>query len=535
VKPIVKIAGIVVAVLLVIVIAIPFFVNVNSFRPQIESSLTTALGRQVKVGDLSLSILSGSVRADQLSIADDPKFSDKPFIQAKSLQVGVELMPLIFSKQLNVTHLTIEQPQIFLLRDRDGVWNFSSLGNQSAQTAKPTEKTSSSPANVSVAKLDLTDGTITVGSSTGKRKPISYDKLDIAVRDFSFTSAFPVTVSARLPGGGSLKLDGTAGPIDPTDAALTPVQAKVNLTKLDLAQSAIVDPELGITGSADFDGTLASDGHIAKANGILKATSLKLVPKGSPATVPVQFVFAVEHDLKTETGKIAQGDASIGKALAKITGTYNMHGETTSINTKLSGQGMPVDDLEAMLPAVGVILPTGSKLKGGTLSLEVNSAGPLDKLVSTGWVKMSNAALAGFSVASKLSAIPGMGGKGGSDTVIENLSSDVRNAPDGTRLDKINVVIPSIGTVTGAGTISPNNQLDFKMLANLAGVGAGLTKAVGGGSGIPVSVGGTTSNPTFTPDMKALAGNEVKGLLKGVDKTNPASGLSGLFGKKKPQ
>ena len=113
-KPIVKIVAIVVAVLLVIVIAIPFLVNVNSFRPQIESSLTTALGRQVKVGDLSLSILSGSVRADQLSIADDPKFSDKPFIQAKSLQVGVELMPLIFSKQLNVTHLTIEQPQIFL-------------------------------------------------------------------------------------------------------------------------------------------------------------------------------------------------------------------------------------------------------------------------------------------------------------------------------------------------------------------------------------------------------------------------------------
>ena len=58
----------------------------------------------------------------------------------------------------------------------------------------------------------------------------------------------------------------------------------MNLTKLDLAQSALVDPELGITGSADFDGTLASDGHIAKANGTLKATSLKLVPKGSPAT-----------------------------------------------------------------------------------------------------------------------------------------------------------------------------------------------------------------------------------------------------------
>ena len=33
---------------------------------------------------------------------------------------------------------------------------------------------------------------------------------------------------------------------------------------------------------------------------------------------------------------------------------------------------MPVDDLEGMLPAVGVILPTGSRLKGGTLSVYLN-------------------------------------------------------------------------------------------------------------------------------------------------------------------
>ena len=528
-KNVLKVAGIVVAVLIVVAIVLPLLVNVNSFRPQIESTLSSALGRPVKVGNLSLSILSGSVEADQLSIADDPKFSSAPFIQAKSLQVGVELLPLIFSKRLNVTQLLIEHPQITLLRDRDGVWNFSSLGNQAAQPAKPAAKTSSAPANVSVAKLDLTDGSVTLGSTTGKRKPIVYDKVTVTMRNFSFASAFPVSASVGLPGGGSLKIDGTAGPINSTDASLTPVQAKVTLKKLDLAQSAVVEPGLGIAGLADFDGTLTSDGHMAKANGTLKATSLKLVPKGSPAGVPVQVVFAVEHDLKQETGKVLQGDVAIGKALAKLTGTYDMHGETTSIQTKLTGQAMPVDDLEGMLPALGVVLPTGSKLKGGTLSLEIDSNGPLAKLVSTGWVKMSNTALEGFSVTSKLSAIPGLGGKqSGNDTVIENLSSDVRNAPEGTRLDKINVVVPSLGTVTGAGTISPNQALDFKMLANLAGAGAAVTKVVGlGAGGIPVAIGGTTSNPTFAPDMKAVANGKLKSLVPGK------SSLGGLFGKKK--
>src|ERR1019366_8346468 len=116
-----KVAGIVVAVLIVAAIALPFLVNVNSFRPQIESNLSSALGRRVKVGDLRLGIFSGSVGADQLSIADDPKFSSAPFIQAKSLQVGVELMPLIFSKQLNVTRILIDHPEINLLCNREGV------------------------------------------------------------------------------------------------------------------------------------------------------------------------------------------------------------------------------------------------------------------------------------------------------------------------------------------------------------------------------------------------------------------------------
>jgi len=534
-KNILKIVGIVVVVLIVVAIALPFVVNVNNFRPQIESNLSSALGRPVKVGNLSLSILGGSVEANQLTIGDDPKFNNGPFLQAKTLGVGVELMPLIFSKELHVTHLLIDQPEITLLRNEEGVWNFSSIGNQAGQQANaPAAKSSGggAPGNLSVAELELKDGKISVGSVPAKRKPIVYDKLNVTVKNFSFTNSFPVDVSAELPGGGSMKIDGTAGPISPTDASLTPVDAKVNLTKLDLAQSAIVDPELGIAGSADFDGTVKSDGHVAQANGRLKGTSLKLVPKGSPSTAPVQVTFTDAHDLQKETGQLSQGNVQIGKAAATLTGTYDMKGDTTSVNLKLNGQGMPVDDLEAILPAVGVVLPTGSQLKGGTLAVDLNAVGPLNKIVATGTVRMSDTSLAGFSLGSKLSAIPGLSGKQtGNDTKIQNLSSDVKYAPDGTKLDKLDVVVPSIGTVTGAGTISPNNDLNFNLIANLSGaVGGGLTKAVGMGSGgIPVKVGGTMSNPTFAPDVKGMLGNN----LKGLGKSNPVGNLGGLFGKKK--
>src|SRR5262252_6916193 len=120
-----RIAGIVVAAFIVLLIALPFLINVNSFRPKIESAATTALGRQVKLGDLSLSLLSGTVGVENIDIADDPAFSKSSFVTAKSLRVGVELMPLIFSKQLNVTGIALNEPQITLLKAPNGEWNFA--------------------------------------------------------------------------------------------------------------------------------------------------------------------------------------------------------------------------------------------------------------------------------------------------------------------------------------------------------------------------------------------------------------------------
>src|SRR5579872_3593283 len=71
-KRLLKIAAVVIALLIVIALALPFLIDVNRFRPQIEAQASSALGRQVNVGSLSLSLISGSVVADDISIADDP-------------------------------------------------------------------------------------------------------------------------------------------------------------------------------------------------------------------------------------------------------------------------------------------------------------------------------------------------------------------------------------------------------------------------------------------------------------------------------
>jgi AsmA protein len=536
-----KIIGIVLVVLLVVVIALPFLVDVNSFRPRLESELTSALGRDVKVGKLSLSIISGSVAAEDLAIADDPAFGKDPFVRAKSLNVGVEIMPLIFSKALHVTELTIDEPQISLLRSASGKWNFSSMGS-SASSAKPKTEAGAETANPSltVSKLNVKDGSVTVGRANSS-KTHTYQNVDITVRDFSFTSEFPFTLTASLPGGGDLKLDGKAGPINPNDAAETPLQAQVNVKHLDLASSGFVDPSSGIAGIADFDGTLNSDGHRVQTNGTVKADKLKLAEKASPAGRPVEVKYAITHDLQKQAGTITQGEVMMGKAVAQLTGSYQTQGESTLLNMKLNGQGMPVDDLEAMLPALGVVLPSGSSLKGGTLSTALAITGAADKPVITGPLRLADTKLTGFDLGSKLAAISALSGaKTGSDTAIQNLSTDAHVAPSGIRTENINLTIPALGVLTGSGTISPGGGLDYKMTANLAGAAlTGLTQLAGmgnKGASIPFFIQGTTSNPSFRPDVQGMLNGRLKSMVPGQGQTaaNPlVNALGGLFGKKK--
>ena len=121
----------------------------------------------------------------------------------------------------------------------------------------------------------------------------------------------------------------------------------------------------GIGGSVDLDGTLNSNGSQAKAAGTITCEKLKLSPKGSPAPKSVSVKYAIDQDLAREAGTITQGDITLGKSVARLTGGFQTQGETQVLNLKLSAPDMSVDELEAMLPAMGVVLPSGIEIEGG--------------------------------------------------------------------------------------------------------------------------------------------------------------------------
>jgi AsmA protein len=231
---------------------------------------------------------------------------------------------------------------------------------------------------------------------------------------------------------------------------------------------------------------------------------------------------------------------------------------------KLAGSGMPVTDLEGVLPAVGVVLPSGSSLSAGGLTTNLSIDGPVDKLVIVGPVNLSNAKVAGFNLKQKLgplASLIGVGaGESGNDTEIQTLSADVHVDPQGTQAKNLNLVVPTVGTITGNGTVSATQQIDAKLVAKVTASGGALggVSAVlgGGGAGggkpttltVPVTVKGTTSNPQFVPDMSSVVKNNIGTIANlgaslgksGTGNANNAAAaassiLGGFLNKKKPQ
>src|SRR6516165_8500761 len=158
------VAGILVSLVLLAVIGAHFLLDANRYKPELESELSKVLGRSVTVGALDFSILSGSVSASDVAISDDPHFESRPFLQTKSLQVGAELIPLIFSHRLNVTGITIDNPEIVLLQAPSGDWNFSTLGTTTSPGKTASKPGSTSSNSGTSSSLDLSVNSVNINN-----------------------------------------------------------------------------------------------------------------------------------------------------------------------------------------------------------------------------------------------------------------------------------------------------------------------------------------------------------------------------------
>ena len=128
---------------------IPRFVDVQKYKPLIESKVSEASGRPFTLGgDLKLSLFPwAGLALSDLRLGAPPGFKEKDFITIKSFEFQVKLLPLLF-KDIQVKQFVLVEPRIVLEKSKDGKANWEGLrkveieapAQQKAREKKPKDK-----------------------------------------------------------------------------------------------------------------------------------------------------------------------------------------------------------------------------------------------------------------------------------------------------------------------------------------------------------------------------------------------------------
>jgi len=312
-----KILAAILVLLVLVLLAAPFFLDVNRYHDRIQSELQQKLGRPVSLGTMHLKLIPFAFRVENAVIGEDPNFGkEKNFAQANELYVTAELMPLLHG-DVQIKSVELRQPKIELIKNAEGKWNFSSLGSapqepgqqpQQQPPAQPQPANKPSAANPQPEKkrvfrfddFKITDGQVAITDIQKRQKRAVYDHIDLHVVDYSLDKPFNFDLAAHLPGSGAqlIELSGKTGPIDKEDSVKTPFKGKVDLDHVSLSalqrflnSSALQNNDAVASGKAD----VSNENGKAIGAGSIKLENARF--NGNDLGYPISADFDLSADM----------------------------------------------------------------------------------------------------------------------------------------------------------------------------------------------------------------------------------------------
>lgn len=205
--------------LLFIILGIGIFVFLKTFdfnrlKPQIIAVGQNALGRSIdftKLG-LKLSFKNGV----QFSIADIVvgerlDFGKEDFLTAKEVNLSVSIKDIIFKRQIRVLGIGCKEPQVNIIRLKDGRINLQAFGvigqDQQGVTETTAQKSSSEavqPAamglpTVFIKRINIDNARLAyIDYSFDPKVSIVFDKITLKADNFSLTNLFPIKLQASF-------------------------------------------------------------------------------------------------------------------------------------------------------------------------------------------------------------------------------------------------------------------------------------------------------------------------------------------------
>jgi AsmA protein len=173
--------GIVVALLVAAVIALPFLVPVSVVRERVVAGVKDATGRDLTIGEMSVSVLpSLAVEAKDVSFANAPGAAEPNMATLKALKVGLKLMPLL-SGEVAIDRFVLDEPVIRLEVDKQGKANWEFPAAKEGKPAAPASGGAGGGLEqLRLGEVRLENGTVSYyDARTGARQEAT--KLDLEV------------------------------------------------------------------------------------------------------------------------------------------------------------------------------------------------------------------------------------------------------------------------------------------------------------------------------------------------------------------
>ena len=420
-------------VILVVIVGVAIFVatfDVNKYRSQIQSQLQQRIGRQVTLGDMHLKLFPPSFAVQDLAIADDPSFSpDAPFVKAKELDVSIKLLPLLH-KQIEIDSLNLLQPNVNLIKNQGGQWNFASLGHSpQIATTTPAQQPETTPQNsgkpkpaqpetspkpnagttsstetaeqqFSLGELNIQDGQISLLDQAQSKTPSLYNHIDVTLKNFAMNTPFTVDATVHMAGAGAqdVKLQGQGGPLAQPDLSKTPFRGTLELKQVGITDFTKFLNSPALNGT---DGVISGQTRINNDSGKLTAegeTNIQNVKvRGMELGYPVSLQYDLTDDMPTELITVRKLTMKLGPTPFEMTGTLETKSTPAHIDVNLRANNISVAEAAKFAAASGMALSQGTTATG-SVNANIQATGAVDKPVLSGTVTASNLQMSGKEI-----------------------------------------------------------------------------------------------------------------------------------------
>ena len=528
--------GLLVLVVLLVgtVLSLPFLVDLNKYQDQYKPIVEEALNRKVQLQDIRLTIWPriGATVAG-FAVMDDPSFGSGPFASLSSLDVGVKLMPLL-SGQVEVEEVTLRNPVITVIKNKNGVLNASTIGRKGAAVPEAPSKapipSAEGPLKIlallAVDRVSVDGGKLTYrDQSVAKTTEYVLQDLEVLLRDVRLGQTPNLHFASLVqPYNMPIKLDGTFGPLkDTMDVEAINFQLSVGKTDFTITGKAVdhnatVNVSSPVINTANLPIALPFKKPVE-----IKNLQLAAEVKGQEAKLNTLSFGLFDGEVKGNgtlvagsntppfNGGVTIKGVQLGPALSTVAETPVSVSGTAGAELSVQGRGFSMPDLTKALQGTGHMAVKDGKIQGVNILQEVVSA----------------LKVAGISIGDPKA------------TVFSMIETDLAIKQGVIKLQ--NLLMDSHDfQATGGGTIGFDQQLNLLVNLNLS---QEVSQKLSGASpvvkiamkegrlSLPLAITGTAQAPSYGVDVKGLTGKVQEQVKKKVEET--VGGL--LKGTTKPE